>query len=226
MSSNEGSKKRTAEEAADKFAKAAKHEDPKAVLSCSVDITPKTPADAPKSFTFPPEMCKQFNDLWGKSFPKGKSQEFGGTIVKDKDGNLSLVNIGGGTSGTFTQNRSVPKDQTIVGGFHTHPYDKSEGGYTNVSLSGADMGNMINRGDNFNSVQSGDGLFMCMRTSETPKNVDAKKMDSEQNARIMELTKKGNSFDKASQLAAKETAEKYKLAYYEGKDCTVNRVSP
>ena len=40
-----------------------------------------------------------------------------------------------GTSGAFTPNRaSVKKNEKLVSIAHTHPYDKSEGGFTDVSV--------------------------------------------------------------------------------------------
>jgi len=187
---------------------------------------PKSPADAPKEINLPSGMDKEFDGLWKKSFPKGKSQEFGGTLVKDKDGNLSMEKTGGGTSGTFSPDRNVSKDKEIVGIFHTHPYDKSEGGHTDISLSGADAAYMINKGDSTIIAQSGDSQFMYLRTDKTPKNVDSAKMDAAHNKRIGELVGKGKSFSEASQIAAKETAKANGLAYYEGKDGEFTRVEP
>ena len=63
----------------------------------------------------------------GQSFPNGKSQEFGGTLVFDKDGNIKLVNTGGSASGTFSPDLNVGADEKVLGVFHTHPYDSGEG---------------------------------------------------------------------------------------------------
>ena len=183
-------------------------------------------AGLPAVITIAPELCKQSKDLWNKSFPGGKSQEFCGTVTKDKDGTVRLVNKKGGSSGLSDPDRKVPAGQNPVGIFHTHPYDASEGGHTNVSLSGGDAGYMINNHDDFIQAQSGDGQFIYARTDKTPTSVDAQKVDDEQNARIKTLLGEGKSFDEASRIAARETAVKYGLAYYEGKNCVLNRVSP
>jgi hypothetical protein len=55
-----------------------------------------------------------------------------------------------------------------------------------------------------------------VRTDKTPASVDAAKLNTDQNARIAELTGKGYTFPQASRPAAAETAKAYGLAYYEG----------
>lgn len=190
--------------------------------------TPKNCLDSPKTITLPPALDKQFDERWTNSFPGGKSQEEGGTLVRDKDGNLKLINTNpsGRNSASFPVDRNIPTGYTMVGVFHTHPYDASEGGDTGVSLSGGDAAYMINKGDPLIIAQSGDEQFMYLRTEETPASVDFTKLNDEQNQRVTDLmTNDGKSFSEASQIAAKETAQKYGLAYYEGKDGVFTRVS-
>lgn len=146
--------------------------------------------------------------------------------MSGKDGDLKLVNQGGGTSGTFPPNLNVGKDEKVQGIFHTHPYDKSEGGATGVSLSGGDAAYMINGKQNVIIAQSGSDQFMYMRTDKTPSSVDFNGLNNGQNNRITELTSKGVEFNKASQIAARETAEKNGLAYYEGKGGVFKRKYP
>lgn len=186
-----------------------------------------TPADcksAPKTITIPPDVNKSMGELWGKSFPGGKSQEFGGMIVKDSTGKMSLINQKGGKSGTFSPDRTLPAGDTEVGLFHTHPYSKAEGGHTGVAFSGADMSIAANDSEP-SYVQSGDTQFLALPTAETPKNTDYDALDDAQNARIKQLRKAGVPFAQASRTAAKETAQKLKMAYYEGKNGVLTRVS-
>lgn len=188
---------------------------------------PKTPSDAPKQITFSSKINKQMDGLWGKSFPKGKSQEFGGTLVRHKSGDTELINTVGGNKGTFSPDRTTNKNQKLLGVFHTHPYDKREGGYTNVSLSGGDAGYMINKGDAMIMAQSGKGQYLYLRTDQTPKSVNYNQLSTDQNTRMSELIRKNNkSFSEASQIAAAETAKKYNLAYYEGQNGVLSRVQP
>jgi hypothetical protein len=186
--------------------------------------TAKTCSDAPKTITLPKNVNDTLAKLWKNSFPDGKSQEQGGTIVQDKNGAVSVVNTGSGDSGTFSPNRNVGSDQTVIGICHTHPYDKSEGGYTGVSFSGADIAIAANQREP-DYVQSGDKQFMIMPTDETPNKLDYSKLNQEQNNRIGELVKGGKSLDEASRIAANETAKKYKMAYYEGSNGVLQRVS-
>jgi hypothetical protein len=172
-----------------------------------------------------------FNAQWKASFPGGTSKEQGATITFDKKtGKISTENVGGlgSTSGSFNPNLAVkdPKTTGVLGIFHTHPYDKSEGGFTGVSLSGGDAAYMINNKQNVIVAQSGTKQFMYLRTDKTPASVDFTKLNDSQNARIAALVTKGYTFDAASRVAASETATKYGLAYYEGSNGTLTRVNP
>jgi hypothetical protein len=189
---------------------------------------PKTPADAPASISVPADVNKQFDKLWADSFPGNppKSQEHGGILVKDASGNLTLANAQSGNQGDFPVNRTLASGQQMVGVFHTHPYDASEGGMTDVSLSGGDLAYAINNGDSVIVAQSGDGQFMVLRTDQTPAQVDYDKLNDGVNDRIAELQKSGMGFSEASQQAAKEAAVANHMAYYEGKGGEFKRVSP
>jgi type VI secretion system secreted protein VgrG len=137
-----------------------------------------------------------------------------------------MINEGAGQQGSFSPDLTVNSDQKVVGAFHTHPYDKTEGGHTGVSLSGGDAAYMINNNQNIVIAQSGDEQFMYMRTASTPTNVDFTALDDAQNARVYELSRAGHDLSTASKIAAKEAAEKNGLAYYEGRDGKFSRVSP
>ena len=64
-----------------------------------------------------------------------------------------------------------------------------------------------------------------MPTEETGKNLDYTKLNDDQNRRIQDLVNSGKDFSEASRIAAKETAQANKMAYYEGKDGVLQRVS-
>ena len=186
---------------------------------------PATPQQAPARVDLSP-MQPGYNRLWSQSFPSGRSQEHGGTIVADSNGTLSLVNTGGGQSGSFAPNLATGPNQTPVGIFHTHPYDATEGGYTGVSLSGGDAAYMINKQQDIIVAQSGTDQFMYMRTQATPPSVNAVALNNAQNARIGVLQGQGMGFSDASRQAARETATQYNLAYYEGSNGILNRLVP
>ncbi|GAB2192097.1 hypothetical protein MAH1_37060 [Sessilibacter sp. MAH1] len=104
---------------------------------------PLTPESAPKRVDFS-NLNPAFMELWKKSFPKGISQEHGGTLVSIK-GKIQLINKGAGDRGSFSSDLNVPDDTQAVGIFHTHPYDETEGGHTGISLSGGDAAYLINQ---------------------------------------------------------------------------------
>ena len=182
----------------------------------------------PQTIRVSTDLTKVFKEAMANSFPNGRSLEQGGTLVRDKEtGEVSLfVGNSKGTSGSIALDRNVPAGQEVLGGFHTHPYDKSEGGHTNVSFSGGDFAVMIIRGDSISFVQSGEGQFMLLRTPKTPANVDYVQLRDGQNARQLALVRTGKSFEEASRILAREAAEKYGLAYYEGKNGKLDRVYP
>jgi type VI secretion system secreted protein VgrG len=192
---------------------------------------PKTPANAPSQIRFSPDVQKVFDAQWNASFPGGKSLEQGATLTFEKKTNtVGVQNVGGlgSTSGSFSPDTTLkdPKKDALLGVFHTHPYDKTEGGHTGVSLSGGDAAYMINGKQNVIVAQSGTQQFMFMRTAKTPASVDFAKVDAANNKRIGDLMAKGDDFATASRTAARETAVKYNLAYYEGANGVLNRISP
>jgi len=182
--------------------------------------TRKTPADAPGAIQFSPTLQGQFDVSWSRSFPGGRSKEQGGTIVTDRQGNLSVQNIGGVAADrkTFTPDYTMkdPAKFTPIGVFHTHPYDRSEGGYTGIAIDGGDAGGLIDSPAKFCVVQSGEKQFMFMKTSVTPQRVnwDALHMEGQRDSDAFGA--KGNNFADSSAKAAIEIAAKYGLAYYEG----------
>jgi len=163
-------------------------------------------------------------DAFANSFPGGNSKENGGTIVQDKDGNILVVNEGGAgsTSGTFSPDRNIAPDQTLVGTFHTHPYDESEGGHKGVAFSADDMANSVEQKEE-KLVDAGDKQFMITPTDQTPP-VDRDKMKKDWQDAFDKASGEGKSFPEASRAAAAEVARKNNMAYYEGEDGNLQRV--
>jgi hypothetical protein len=75
---------------------------------------------------------------------------------------------------------------------------------------------MINNGHKIMIAQSGNEQFMFMRTKTTVASADFNSVNNNNYMRIGQLTASGQNFNTASQQAAKETANRYGLAYYEG----------
>ena len=144
-----------------------------------------------------------------------------------EDGALLIQNIGGVRSDDHSFNPDLklkdPMDYGLVGLFHTHPYDE---GYTGISLSGQDAGHLINVEASFSLVQSGGAQFLMLRTRASPRHADPPFQNSLQNVRMAQLEASGMSFSAASSMAARETAKRLGLAYYEGSHGTLKRIYP
>lgn len=189
-------------------------------------------ADAPDKIKLPEVMTKGMGEAWDKSFPGGQSQEQGGILVQNADGSYewkagTAKSRAEGGSGTFSPNRGdVGKGQTLVGTGHTHPYDESEGGMTNVPFSGTDLANMIYNPEKLKMVQSGEGQFVSARTSEFDKKIKdlddkgKKKMYDDMKKdfdAIMDDPKDKRPFEERNRDAAIAVSKKYGLLFYQGK---------
>ena len=188
------------------------------------------PAAAPRTIRLSPVNRRLFSAERQASYPRGRSKEQGGTIVADASGTLSVEHLGGmgSTSGTFSPNlvSSNAAKFRVVGVFHTHPYDRTEGSYNGVSFSGADIAHLINNRYFISVVQSGPRLFAIVRTMQSPTWVDYNQLNKDQNAAVLRRTTQGRTFQQASRIEAEAIAPKYSLAYYQGSDGVLTRVSP
>ncbi|HEU4578777.1 MAG TPA: hypothetical protein VFS67_11020 [Polyangiaceae bacterium] len=184
---------------------------------------PATGSAAPKTMTYPPVVIQAMKTSYANSFPGGKSQERGGTIVRGADGQIRVVNEGTGTGGTFTPNRNVGPTDQLVGTYHTHPYDQSEGGHLGVTFSGADIANSATMKEP-KLVDAGSKQFLLTPTQATTGTSAAIKSDW--NAEYAKQLKAGASIQDASGAATRAVAKKYNMAYYEGTNGTFTRVVP
>ncbi|HEY8338810.1 MAG TPA: hypothetical protein VIK95_03015, partial [Egibacteraceae bacterium] len=123
--------------------------------------------DAPDALEVPAELKDGLAAAWAASFPEGKSMEQGGILVKTKDG-AYVWRAGKGTSGgSFKPNYAdVGPDEVLIASGHTHPYDASEGGHTDVAFSGGDLSNLVWQKERFKLVQSGTAQFGVAKTAE------------------------------------------------------------
>jgi hypothetical protein len=170
---------------------------------------------APATVTLPRRVSDAMQKAVAGSFPGGRSLEHGGTLVQDGGGNVWVRGVGAGTSGSFTPDRTVAgAGERIIGTFHTHPYDASEGGHAGVSLCGADLGYAVHFKEPV-YVDAGTHQFAVMPTQATPvlaPGVLAQDWEQEFSA----LLGAGKSLQDASSQASNAIARKYGLAYYEG----------
>ncbi len=183
---------------------------------------PATVADAPRQIQLPANVNATMQKAFTNSFPNGKSQEQAGTLVRAADGTIQVVNEVSGSSGSVTPDRAVAASDTIVGTFHTHPYDASEGGHRGVSFSGGD----IAYAKHFEEpvyVDAGDKQFMIMptlATTATPAEINAEW--NTEYTRLRQVEKQ--SIQDASASATEAVASKFGLAYYEGTSGLLDRV--
>jgi hypothetical protein len=184
-------------------------------------------AKAPKTVTVPPELTKGAQGAWDDSLPGGKSQEQGGILVRNADGTYEWKRGKPGKAGSWSQNYGdVDKDETLVALLHTHPYDATEGGYTDVPFSGQDLALLVIKDEPITTVQSGKGFFVAAKSKEFLDRVA--KLDAAGQRKLFDEMKvtwdnafntalsNGKSFSEAALLAGREVANKYKLLLYAG----------
>jgi hypothetical protein len=179
---------------------------------------------APEHIGVPRVIQEGAEVAWSKSFPGKDSQEQGGIIVEDSSGGYGYTAGKSGTSGTFSPNYGdVKKGEKLLGTLHTHPYSKKEGGYTDVTFSGADLADMANQRDKIALVRSGDGWFAVATSKEFEARVT--KAKSKQDL-YNEIDKRWTQLFNAAPGNAKESAAvatpkvclEYELLYYVGSD--------
>jgi len=191
-------------------------------------------ADAPDAIALPKELSEGMQSAWDDSLPGGKSQEQGGNLARNKDGSYGWRKGSAGSSGMYSPDYGdVGKDQTLVGVGHTHPYDKSEGGHTNVSFSGGDISSIVyeKQTQPLNIVQSGETVFVLARTEEFEKllaGLDAaglKKLEQkiEKTWNDVYTTAKGKIPERA-EAATRATCKAFHLVYYRGKGGSLTKV--
>lgn len=189
-----------------------------------------SPAQAPMTLRFPRGLAMTFQAQRRASYPGGKALERGGTIVADADGRLELQNPGGlaATADNFLPYLMVanPAKYTLAGVFHTHPYDAADGWVNGVSFSGADLAYLIIERLTILLAQSGPRLFAALRTAQSPMTANYDTMDADQEAKVQALMTAGRNFQQASRTAAQQTASGLGLAYYQGAEGVMTRVSP
>ncbi len=209
------------------FAPAVAEEPPATAANLEV---PSSPGMSPAQVNLS-DLNGEFTRRWNRSFPNDVPTEQANTLVADRKDNISLVNPVTGTSEHAVPDLDVPRGQRVLGVYHSHPKIVNGVVNTGVSLSGGDAGYLINKQQNVIIAQSGADQFMYMRTAQTPAHVDSDLLNKVQNARIDQLMKQPSatgpmSFPTATRIAARETAEKLNLAYYQGNGGVLDRVWP
>ena len=189
-----------------------------------VEMTAGTLAekDTATAFKLPVELIDALADAWSKSFPKTKSKEQGGLLVRKADGTLDWVKATKTTSGTTTLPfDKVPTGSTPIVGAHTHPYSVAEGGFTGVAFSGGDIGNLVSQPLPLKVVYAGTRIFAIAKTTEFEAAVAAAPSTAKFRKAIVDdydAAQTAASGDLPAQAleAVKTVCRKYHLALYEG----------
>jgi hypothetical protein len=192
---------------------------------------PDTVSGDDSTFQLPVALQRGMRDAWNDSFPGGSSQEQGGMLVRTASGALEWRRGAAGNTGSFSMNYGDLKSgETLVASAHTHPYDATEGGHTDVPFSGADIGNMAlsSRPEDMKLVRSGDSVFMIKETQGFKDYVTDK---GEGTARAEMIKSWDDAFKNATgtfaernDAAVKAVCNTYHLEYYSGKGDSLARV--
>ena len=112
------------------------------------------------------ELTNVLGKAWQDSFnPDGTVVEQGGDIVSNADGSQEVRRGEPGNSPDnydISVNPRLPDGKSRIGTFHTHPYSRDEGSYTNVTFSCKDISGFVSRKlkDDVMIVTGGDCIFI------------------------------------------------------------------
>lgn len=171
-------------------------------------------ADLPAEIELHADLWRMMDRLWRRSVERieqGQVSEWGGVLVLDKDDNLKLVNPRQGTAG-YVPIEYEAEDE-FVGSFHTHPYAS---GITGVGFSGADIADTINSGERLSILQSGEDVFMLLRTDTTPTWVNVQRLKREHDDLHYDYLSRMLSVQRAIHYTNVDLCEAYGLALYVG----------
>jgi len=167
----------------------------------------------PDILTFDDDLWQAMNDLWQRSVARiseGIVVEWGG-LLELQHGRLMLVRPVRGTAEGLRL--VLPTESRFVGSFHTHPHPQ---GHTGIGFSGADFADMANQGERISLVQSGQHVFMLLRTEETPSNLDVDEWRSRMNTLFERAYRERRSVLAASLIANRAMCQDLALAFYYG----------
>jgi RHS repeat-associated protein len=144
-----------------------------------IDLAGRGPIDALKKANTAANSTA--NDYWKKSFNEDKTvvNEWGFILVEKQTvikvgtseeikKEIIVKNIVKGDNGSTTLDRTVGKDETLIGELHTHPYSVSEGSHEGIAFSGGDIDVMrLNLKNDYTMlVEAGDRRFGMVITDE------------------------------------------------------------
>lgn len=152
-----------------------------------------------------------FDCLWRLSLIL-PMREHGAALV-EADGSLTVATARPGSSDAFDLDEREMLLEGFMGYFHTHPY---ESGTTGVAFSPGDFIATITH-LKLCIAQSGDDLFMLVRTPSTPACIDPDQMLTDFDKWVVSYQRQGEAWQAAVLLANLHISREYGLAFYIGK---------
>jgi hypothetical protein len=180
---------------------------------------------APAQIAMPKELTQGMRVAWNQSMPQGSAQENGGLLARNRDGSLKWLRSPPGSAKEIRLSYdNVNPHQTVLANGHTHPYDKSEHGHTDVTLSGGDLAAQVFDDERLSIVQSGEGVFASARTREFDEMIKERgpggrwglSKEIEKFWQKNYKDAKGTLREKA-EAATQATTDWYHLIYYSGR---------
>jgi hypothetical protein len=196
----------------------------------------KTPADAPRTVTIGTKLDQEFGALFADHLADGRNER-GGTLVINHQGGFELIHQGASRSGNhFFPDLDAPSGQVTAGTFHTHVETENllkspdnPKGLADVAPGGGDIAFALEHQLHVNIVRANGMDFMLVRTQQTPEDVNPDQVRADYQRELDARTVSGRTVrtsDDVTQELAREFADKYGFAYYEGKNGSFTRVGP
>lgn len=171
----------------------------------------------PNQVSLDPYSSTWFDSLWRLSLiPSGGEQvrEHGAALVEAKDGSLTVATARPGSSDTFNLDERELELEEFRGYFHTHPYEERT---TGVAFSRGDFLATILHQMEICMAQSGDDLFLLVRTPATPAQVPNKILTEFDKMLDYYYRAQGEAWQDAVLLTNQHICREFGLAFYVGK---------
>ena len=167
------------------------------------------------------DLLQQFQGMWNQSGGgTTQAREVGTALELYGNGEFTVSNIRSGWLDGFTLLSEEIQRPRFVGYFHTHPYEE---GYQGIAFSGDDFAEFIAQERmKILFVQSGQDVFLLVRTKSVSSNVETFLQDfenmiqQEYNEIIAEDQDKGRAMALAVLSTNEEYASRLGIAFFAG----------
>lgn len=178
----------------------------------------KTGEDLPNEVLFDESLLTWFESLWRLSMmPSGGEpvREHGAALVVAADGSLTVAVARPGRRREFSLDQGEMALEGFVGYYHTHP---DENGITGDAFSDADfIATIYNDPMKILIAQSGDDLFMLVKTPKTQKPRNPHEISTQFYDWLDDYQDQGEVWQDALLLTNLDLCSEYGLAFYVGR---------